>query len=249
MGAIAPNESRGLGPVGWRSTSYANGRAASKGIAVAEFIEACTQSPVNLALSVLLGLILLYWVIVCLGAVGIDSLDFDFDMDGEPDFDLDANGSLLHAGMSTSVMRFFHIGTVPLLVLLSVFVLAMWALGVISYRWIGHWSVLLQLAMLVPFALGALVLTKVLTLPLAALFKKMREQEDAEQHVDLIGRRCRVVSLTADHRHGQVEVATEGAPLRLNVTTADESIVLNKGDEAVLITQDKARGVYHVRGF
>ena len=43
--------------------------------------------------------------------------------------------------------------------------------------------------MLVPFAFGALVLTKIPAAPVGILFKKMQEQENAEQHVDLIGRR------------------------------------------------------------
>ena len=236
---------------------------------MSQFLEACTQSPVNLALSVMLVMILIYWVIVIAGAVGMDSLDLDLDIDGEPDFDIDldvdadvdvdvdvdadvdvdTDGNLFHAGIGTSIPRFFHIGTVPLLVLLSVFVLTLWSIGVLSYRWIGSWGIILQVLMLIPFAIGALILTKVLTVPLQMLFKRMQEQEDAEQKVNLIGQRCIVVSLTADHKHGQVEVQTEGAPLRLNVITGDTADVLNKGDEAVLVAKSSTPGVYTIRGF
>ncbi len=224
-----------------------------KGIPVSQFIEACTQSPVNLVLSVLLVLITLYWFVVILGAVGLDSLDFDLDLDGEPDIDvdldLDTDGGLLHAGVGTAIMKFLHIGTVPLLILLSVFVLTLWAIGVISYRWIGDWGIFLQLLMVVPFALGAVLLTKLITAPVSVVFQKMQEQEEAEQHVNLIGQRCVVVSLTADHKHGQVEVQTDGAPLRLNVVTNDAAAVLNKGDEAVLVEKDDTQSVYTIRGF
>ncbi len=238
---------------------------------MSQFLEACTQSPVNLALSVLLVLILIYWIIVFVGAVGMDSLDLDLDIDGEPDFDIDldvdadvdvdvdvdvdadvdvdTDGNLFHAGIGTSILKFFHIGTVPVLVLLSVFVLTLWAIGVLSYRWIGSWGVVLQLLMVIPFAIVAIFLTKIVTTPLNVLFKKMQEQEDAEQKVDLIGQRCIVVSLTADHRHGQVEVQTEGAPLRLNVVTGDTGAELKKGDEAVLVAKSSTPGVYTIRGF
>lgn len=226
---------------------------AERAIVVAEFIQACTQSPVNLALSVMLVLILLYWIIVILGAVGLDSLDLDLDLDGEPDIDVDldvdSETSVLHAGVGTSILRFFNIGTVPVLILLSVFVLALWSIGVISYPWVGNWSILLQVLVLVPFSAGALLLTKLLTAPIAVLFRKMKEQEEAEQKLDLIGKRCMIVSLTATHKHGQAEVQTDGAPLRLNVVTADNASVLNKGDEAVLVAKDGTRGVYTIRGF
>lgn len=103
---------------------------------MSQFFEACTQSPVNLALSVMLVLILFYWVVVVLGAVGLDSLDFDLDFDGEPDIDidtdLDTDASLLDAGLGTAILKFFHIGTVPVLILLSVFILSLWAIGVVS---------------------------------------------------------------------------------------------------------------------
>lgn len=212
---------------------------------MSQFIEACTQSPVNLALSIALGFVMLYWLVVILGAVGMDSLDFDLDFDA----DADAQGGMLGAGLGFSVLKFFHVGTVPLLVLLSIFVLMLWAIGVVSYGWIGNWGILLQLVMLIPFAIGAVLITKALTLPLKLIFEKIQAQEEAEQHVQLIGTRCVVVSLTADRKHGQVEVATEGAPLRLNVVTGDHDTVLNKGDEAVLISQDADTRVFTIRGF
>ncbi len=220
---------------------------------MAEFIEACTGSMLNLIASVLLGLTTLYWLVVILGAVGIDSLDFDFDadtgLDTDLDLDTDTPHGMLQAGIGASILRFFHIGTVPVLVLWSVFILAFWMVGVLSYPLIGKWGGLLQLAALVPMVIGSLLLTKVLTLPLKALFARMKEQEEAEQKLDLIGRRGTVVSLTVTHRLGQVEIPTNGAPLRLNVRTSDDRTMLSKGDEAVVIGQDAKSNVYVVRGF
>ncbi len=224
---------------------------------MAEFFEACTGSTLNLIATVMLGMTMLYWVVVIVGAVGIDSLDFDFDFDADGGMDghfdgLDGDGAghgVLHAGIGASILRFFHIGTVPLLVLWSVFILTFWVVGVFTYPLLGSWGGLLQLAALVPMFLVTLALTKMLTLPLKTLFARIQAQEQAEQHLDLIGKRCTVVSLTATHRAGQVEVATDAAPLRLNVRTSDPNTVLNKGDEAVLIAKDPTTGAYTIRGF
>ncbi len=77
----------------------------------------------------------------------------------------------------------------------------------------------------------------------------MEADSQAESNVKLLGRRCTVVSLTVDTRSGQVEVPTAGAPLKLHARTRDESVVLNKGDEAVLVAEDEHQPIYYVTAF
>ena len=217
---------------------------------MADFIAACTQSPVNLTLSVLLALTMTYWLVVLVGAVGLDSLDFDLDLDTDVDLDIDASSSgFLATGATASVLKFFHIGTVPILVLWSVFLLSLWALGVVSWPLVGSWGVLLQLAAVAPLAIGGLLLTKVLTLPLKSVFDRIERDTEAENNVQLLGRRCTIVSLTADARFGQAEIATSGSPLKLHVRTRDADTVLNKGEEAVLVGEDKGARIYYVQRF
>ena len=212
------------------------------------FLEACFQNPINLVFSVLLILLGAYWLLVSLGALGIDSLDFDFEPDLDVDADVDAT-SFGGAGVGASILRFFGVGEVPLLLLLSVFVLTMWAIGVLAHPYIGAWPLLVQLPLVIPMAIVAAMITQVVTTPLRTLFRRMRQLEVQEQQLDLIGKTCRVVSLTADAGHGQVEVDTTGSPLRLTVRTADADAVLHKGDEAVLVAEDRASGGYVIRAF
>ncbi len=113
----------------------------------------------------------------------------------------------------------------------------------------GSWGSLIQIAALIPLAFGALFATKVLTLPLKSLFDQIEKQTESENNVKLLGRRCTIVSLTADPRHSQAEIATDGAPLKLHVRTRDESNVLHKGDEAVLVGEDSEKRIYFVQRF
>jgi len=218
---------------------------------VSDFIAACTQSPVNLTLSVLLLLTMGYWLVVLVGAVGVDSLDFDLDLDTDVDVDVDVDAStgLLATGAAASIFKFFHVGSVPILVLWTVLVLMLWALGVLSWPLVGGWGVLLQLTAVIPLLIGGLLLTKVVTLPLKHIFDQIERDTEAENNVKLLGRRCTIVSLTADVRAGQAEIATSGAPLKLNVRTRDEGTVLNKGEEAVLVGEDPEKRVYYVQRF
>lgn len=215
-----------------------------------ELLEACLNSPVNLALSVMLVLAAAYWLIVIIAGLGVDSLDFDIDTD--TDIDLDADVDAHHsfgASGTTALIRLMGVGEVPLLILLTVFLFLLWAVGVMSYPFVGQWGILLQLVMLIPAAIVSLIVTSVLTWPLRAIFRKLKEQEKAEQNYEFIGKRVVITSLTADTAHGQAEIETPGAPLRLNVRTNDPALKLNKGDEAVIVSEDDASGLYYVKPF
>jgi len=216
---------------------------------VADFIAACTQSPVNLVLSVLLALTMTYWIVVLVGAVGLDSLDFDFDLDTDVDVDVDPQSGLLAGGFGVGILQFFHIGTVPILVLWSFFIFVLWSIGVLTWPLIGEWGAWLQLLAIIPMWITAIFVTKIFTLPLVKVFKQMEAQAESETNLKLVGRRCTIVSLTANHRHGQAEMATSGAPLKLNVRTRDEQTTLKKGDEVVLTEEDQENRIYFVQRF
>ena len=211
---------------------------------MAEFIQAIT-SPVNLILTVLLACCMGYWLIVILGVLTPDAFDIDLDLDGNGDIDIDTGGSGFGG---TSLIKFFNVGEVPLMILLSVFIGILWFVGVVIHPWVGGWSVLFQILALVPMAIGALLVTKLLTQPLKHIFRKLREEERAAPR-QFLGERCIVVSATADHKHGQAEFETGGAPLRLNIKTADQSETLTRGAEVVIVAERDEKGVYTVRGF
>ena len=96
--------------------------------------------------------------------------------------------------------------------------------------------------------LGAALLTKILTQPVKKIFAKMDESASAGS-VSVMGQRCRVISATVDHRHGQAEIDTGASPVKINVRTPDESVVLKRGDEAVVVQERDDKGVYVIRGF
>lgn len=213
-----------------------------------EFIQSCIESPVNLVLSIALALCFLYWVMVCLGAIDMDAFDVDFDVDAEADVDLDVDVHGGHALPAMSMLKFFNLGEVPLMVLLSVFVFVLWAVGVFSYRFIGDWSLVLQLLTLVPMILFAMLTTKFATAPLKSIFKSLEDSESAGEF-DFIGQRCSVVSMTIDANHGQIEISTDGNPIKLNAQLEGSEHPLQKGAEVVIVSHDPENGVYRVRAF
>ena len=218
-------------------------------------------SPINLPLTVVLGLAVAYWIIVIFSGLGFDALDIDLDPSQATDLDLDvdtshgaASGASGGGGggatLGLSMLRFLNLGEVPLMLWLSVLLLIVWAGNVALHPYLGDWAIGLQLLLLLPLLVLGLLVTKLLTAPLAVLFRKMREEERRVNNFTVIGQRCRVTTRRVTHTFGRAEITAEGggAPIVLNVCT-DNGDTLARGDEAVVVKHDPQRDLYLIRGF
>lgn len=233
-----------------------------------EFLSALF-APVNLLYTGLFILMLLYWASVIIGALDMDSLDvhahmdtdmdadmdadvhahMDADVDGDVDADVhaetDAQGHLGHSGgVVYGMLRFFNVGEIPLMIMLSFTILFMWAGAVLVHHYLGIHSLLVALALFVPYFISALLVAKVVTTPLKALFKSLKKQ--TEQHEELLGRDCVVTTSEVNGEFGQAEVKTRGSPLLLNVRT-EHGQVLVRGDEAIITHHLPSKGIYIVQ--
>ncbi len=202
-----------------------------------EFLHSCF-SGATLPASLLLLLLSVYWSLAILAGMDLQILDFDLDLDGHPDLQE-------VVGVGVVLLRFLHLGRVPLVIWLSVFSLLWWAVSVAFDRWLDDpllresWWVAGQYAL--RNAALALVGTKVLTYPLRGKFD-VSPPHPAEQ---MLGKTCRVVSSVVNEQFGQAEYATEGAPLRLHVRTQDGP-PLSQGDAATIVGFDPAKQIYFV---
>ncbi len=189
---------------------------------------------VNLPFTVLLGLVMFYWLLVALGA-----LDTEFGADAHGDFE--GHGD---AGeWSSGVVHFINLGEVPLMVVLSILSLCLWTGSLIANYYFTDHRALLALAFLLPNLMVSAVVTRYLSLPLRPLFRMLREAEgDA---LPLVGRPCRITTSTANPTFGQAEVQTDGAPLLIDVRTLD-GVSLPRGASAVIFREDTERGIYFV---
>lgn len=202
-------------------------------------------SYVNLPFTVLLGVVILYWLFVALGA--LDS-DFGHDADGHMDSGHDGHdGHHGHhaedGGFLSGMFHFINLGEAPLMVVLSLLSLSMWTCSlIVNFYFTGH-SAVLALAFLVPNLLVSAIVTRYVTLPLRPLFRLLRRTED--NHQPMIGRPCRITTSNASSSFGQAEVETKGAPLLIDVRTMD-GISLPRGANAVIFREDTERGIYYV---
>ncbi|RYD35629.1 MAG: hypothetical protein EOP85_18860 [Verrucomicrobiaceae bacterium] len=193
--------------------------------------------PYNLPFTILLGLVVVYWLLTLLGAIGFDSVDGDLDVPDGPE----GLGDL-----PSAMLRVVNAGAVPLTIVLSVLILAMWIISILLNYYLnpGH-SLLIAGGFLIIGFILAVVATKIITQPLVPLMRKLKDAEDAAPVLGEIGV---VRSIQLDCSYGQVEVQRpDGAPAILNARLSPDSEPVPRGNPVAVISMDEATGIYLVR--
>jgi hypothetical protein len=197
-------------------------------------------SPQVLPLTLLLVPVALYWLLNVLGAVDLDFLHADLDTDG-PDHHDNSHDGWLHGAL-----RFVNATDVPVMVVLSVLVILLWATTMIGNLWFNASQSGISGGLIVIAALvGSVVLTRFVVAPLKPLFRLLRA--DDEKHPPVVGRTGVVRTAWVDERTGQVEIEMQGAPLLLNAKVATGTFSLPKNTEVIVIAHDPDSGIYTVR--
>jgi hypothetical protein len=219
-------------------------------------------SAVNIIPTVLLLLILFYWIFVIIGAMDVDTIsvdvdtdldiDVDTDVEVDVDSDIDTDTEVDSHGVGSvaflnSILAFFNLGKMPFMVWLSFVVIPMWVISILFNHYLGNNSILLSLAVLIPNLIVSLLISKVLTTPIAIAFRKMSESE--EDNFSYKGKMCEIMMPVSNTRFGQAEINRDGTIYRINVLTRQEDVQLEKGDTALIIEYMKEKKCYIVEPY
>ena len=202
----------------------------------------------NLPVTFLLGAVLLYWLLVILGlADADDGGGVDASVDGGLDADAGHHGG--EGGLLSSAGRFFHLGVIPFMIVLSVMSLFLWGISILSNYYLngapGARSHMVALGLLVPNLLVSALVTRLLLAPAKNYFTGLHDKAQAEAKI--LGRQGVVISAQVDAHYGQVEIRTQGAPLLLNARTSDEIPPIPKGALVTFIEAASDHAWYIVR--
>jgi len=210
-------------------------------------------SPVNAVVTVLLILNVIYWITVILGLLDVDFLDIDLpdsglEIDSDIEVDVDADGEIDmtpgDGGILRSVLHFFYVGEVPVMLLLSILILSMWILCMFGNHYFNLTdSILVALPVHGVSLVISLLISRVFAMPLKKVYEIFNKDYNAPREV--IGRICIVTTTLVSDKMGQAEVKTKGAPIVLNVIS-DSEHVFHKGDEAIVVARDNEKGVYTI---
>ncbi|MCP5541039.1 MAG: hypothetical protein H7A53_11775 [Akkermansiaceae bacterium] len=214
----------------------------------------------NLPLTILVGVVLLYWVVSMFGLVDLDSMDgggadaadgLDGGADdggaddgGGEDGDSE-NGH--HHGLSflQAMVRFVGASDAPLTFVLTLLVMYTWGANVLANHYLNAGgSTSRANLILIPVVIGAFILTRLTVRPLRPLMKFLRK---AEESVSIVGLTGTVRSLRITEEYGQIEVDAKGAPLLLNARLSDGAAALEKGAGILVVAKDEERDLWVVR--
>jgi hypothetical protein len=216
--------------------------------ALFELVRVSVQ-PINLPLTILLVLAVLYWLLVLAGFLSADDGGGDLggggEVGGSAHMEVEMNGAGHHHFASLhAVMKFLHVGEAPLFVIVSVLVLCAWAFAVLANYYLNPDGALgLGALLLLPNLLLSVLLTRALTKPLRVVFRALNK--DYDQHEPIVGQVCTVTTGEVNTSFGQGTVEIRGAPLLLQVRTSDGE-VLHRGDRALIISEDKEKNYFRV---
>ena len=193
-----------------------------------ELWQIATAMP-NLILTLLLGLILLYWIGVILGVLDLSLFDFDLEMDSEVD-----------SGFLVPVLDF---GPVPFMAVLSIFIFCMWNLAILGNALFSMEASWPAYAFFVPNILASFLVTKIAAVPLKKLFQGLDGEQYATKDVETM--MCTLLSDNDGSRLSQAAIVTDEAHYTVNVKARNGQFIA-KGSRALIIEKDENQDLYYV---
>jgi membrane protein implicated in regulation of membrane protease activity len=208
------------------------------------FLAAITTYPGFLP-SVLIGVLLVFWLLAIIGLVDAEHFGPHFDADPTlHGVDADAGGEV-HGGMLVAL----GLHRLPFSVIVSTIGFFWWLLSVLGVQYLLPWvpgpvwlsgSLLLLVALVAAVPLAAFCVR-----PLQPLFKV----HTAAREYDLIGRVCTIVTGSVDERFGHAEVAIgSGTPVQIKVVCATPN-PLRRGSRALILEHDTDRDRYRIEPY
>lgn len=199
--------------------------------------------------TVLLGVVLVYWLLAIIGLVDFEAgADVDIGADAGDIGDAGDAGDGGPEGLSglAAWLVAFGLNGVPFSIVVSLLALVGWFLtGMASLtllplvpdalRWAAGAGVLLAAAAL------SIVIAAQLVRPMRGLFVTHRAISNAA----LVGQVCKVLTGVVDERQGRAEVAQRGAGINIRVW-APAPNSLRRGDAALITEYDSARQRYRI---
>lgn len=206
----------------------------------------------NAVTTVIMAIMLLYWLFVFLSGAGVEDLDlgFDFDVDVDSDVSVDSaesDGEISadkEPGFFVKALSFLNVGKVPFMLIITVFKFLLWigslittsVINVVSW---GAWSLLI----LIPLAIVSLFFTKFATNPLVKLFKEIGYR--GEEEIDFLGRSGKMLSNIKDEKIGTAEFLVDNNPIKLNVISIDGNEICY-GDYVIIADESEDKRIYYV---
>jgi len=188
--------------------------------------------------TILIGLLLIFWLFAIIGALDIDIISFDADIDFDGDIEIPGFVGLLHTLGFTGV---------PFTIVLTVLIFIAWVVTYIASIYLLPIvpTAILKFAVGSGVLIGSFILAVPITTKIISPLRKLAIQHSAKSNKDYLGGVCTVTSLTVDESYGQGKIKTIGTSLIVRIR-ALPSENIKKGDIVRPISYDEKDNSYQV---
>jgi hypothetical protein len=227
-------------------------------------------SPVNIALSILLVILFLYWILSMLSGLDFD-LDFDVEIDVDVDTDIDIDTSLDSGNVTFDdfanaeikkenilpnrkkelkwwqiVLVYFNFVELPFMFTFTFWILCWWFLTVfftnLTHSYNNSFGFIIFFAAIIP----SLILSKVLTTPFKGFFKNFSKK--GEEALDLLGRRGTLLSNLSGDKLGSIKLIVDSSPINVYAKSLNgESI--KSGQEVLIIKESSDKKYFFIQSY
>ncbi len=229
-------------------------------------------SSVNMVLTILMILLILYWLFTMISGVDFDvdvDVDIDIDMDTDIDIDTDAGiegGNLDFQDIANTevnkedvvgkkrkplkwwqiVLIYFNFVGLPFMFTFTCWIFIWWLCTVITTSLTSTYNNSLGYIIFLAAILPSLLLTKIFTTPFKGFFKNLNKDGDAP--IDLIGRKGTLQSTISGTKLGSAEVIAESTPLSIYVKSLNGEQI-NYHQKILIIKQSEDKNYYFVQSY
>ncbi|MGJ8683822.1 MAG: hypothetical protein ACSHWW_04325 [Nonlabens sp.] len=202
-------------------------------------------SEVNITLTVLLIILILYWCATMLTGIDFDlDIDVDIDVDVDADVDLDtgieggnmdfqdvANAEVDREHVVNKRTRklkwwqifliYFNFVGLPFMFTFTFWVFLWWLISILTTSITGSYENSFGFVIVLAAIIPALILTKIMTTPFKSFFKHLNK--DGDKAVDFLGRKALLLSSISGDKLGNAEVMADGNVMSIYVKSLDGS--------------------------
>ena len=206
---------------------------------------------INILPSILLLMVVFYWLSIIAGIFSFDIVDFDFDLDLDYSSNVYFDGGIKSNEKQKNkdfivyyffkLIKFLNIGEIPIMIYGTIFFIFLWVLSMLVYytnispRSLWGFLIFIQNIIITFF------ITKGLTEPFKNFFAAMEDSGS----IEIVGKRCITKSLLKTDNIGQAEITINGYPIVINVKSLGGTII--KGSQVVVVSKVKDKELYIVK--
>lgn len=223
-------------------------------------------APVNIALTVLFVLVIVYWLVSTIFGAEFDTdmdidVDLDLDVDMDADFDARSSVDLDHADISNAevnredvitnrrkslkwwqiILVYFNFVELPFMFTFTFWILFWWVISMVGTYFTGSYDNAFGFIFFFGGMVFSLPITKVVTAPFKAFFKNFNR--GGEESIEMLGREGVLSTDLSGTKITMLDVVIDSSPMKIHVSSKNGETI-ERGTRVQITNKVEHKQVY-----